>query len=105
LPIVAYPHLVKTNGESARLERIPRIRVSQIVRSYRLCGSSVEETCIQYPHLTPAEVHSAMAYYHDHRAEIDTEIEAEDRETEEALHRHTPSPWVQRMRAEGKIAD
>jgi hypothetical protein len=33
----------------------------------------------EFPHLTPAQVHDALSYYYDHRAEIDQEIsELED---------------------------
>jgi|SRR6516164_7381854 uncharacterized protein (DUF433 family) len=100
---LAYPHLAKRNGGTV-LERLPRVRVSQVVRSYHLCGSSVDQTCAQYTHLTPAEVHSAMAYYHDHRDEIDAEIEKEDRDTEEWLRNYQPSPLELRLRADGRTS-
>ena len=37
-------------------------------------GLSVEEILRDFPALHPAEVHDALSYYHDHRAEIDPEI-------------------------------
>lgn len=50
-----------------------RFRVSSIVQSYRR-GLSVEEILREFSHLHPAEVHDALSYYYDHRAEIDQEI-------------------------------
>jgi hypothetical protein len=48
------------------------------VQNYRR-GLSVEEILHEFPHLTPAQVHDALSYYYDHRAEIDQEIvELED---------------------------
>ena len=47
----AYPHIEKIEGSSARLKRMPRIRVSQIVIDYLNHGWSADEICIHYPHL------------------------------------------------------
>ena len=71
---VTYPHIVKMEGSPARLERMPRIRVAQIVMNYCDHSRSADEICIHYPHLQLAEVHSARAYDFDHQPEIDAEI-------------------------------
>src|SRR5207302_1342589 len=76
---VTYPHITKMAGSPARLARLPRIRVAQIVIDYLNHGWSADEICIHYPHLKLAEVHSAMAYYFDHQVEITSEIEAEQK--------------------------
>ena len=49
----------------------------------------------------PSEIHSAFAYYYDHQAEIDAEIGAEW-ESVKSLGNHS-SPFVRRMRAEGRL--
>jgi hypothetical protein len=74
---IAYPHINRIEGESARLQRIPRIRVAQIVMDYLAYGWSVEEMYRQHPYLQLAEIYAAMGYYFDHQAEIDAEINAE----------------------------
>jgi len=100
---VVYPHIVKTDDKPAHLERLPRIRVSQIVTDYLQSGMSADEICIHYPHLRLAEVHSAMAYYFDHQAEIDAELEEEQKLIED-WRKNTPlSPVVQRLKAKGLI--
>ncbi len=71
---VAYPHIEKPEGQPARLRRIPRVRVSQIVMDYLAHGWSVDEICRQHPYLMPAEAHAAMAFYFDHQADIESEI-------------------------------
>jgi uncharacterized protein (DUF433 family) len=38
-------------------------------------GSSPEEMHFQYPHLSLAQIHSALAYYYDHQLELDAEIQ------------------------------
>lgn len=36
---------------------------------------SIEEIIEGLPHLTAAQVHHALSYYHDHREEIEKDIE------------------------------
>ena len=88
---VAFPHIAKSRGEPARLKSHPRTRVAMIVADYLWRGWSAEETVRQYPHLTLAEVHAALAYYHDHRDEIESELAAEYRDTEAWKKAH-PTP-------------
>jgi hypothetical protein len=83
VPVEAtYPHIVIPPGETARLERLPRLRVAQIVMDHLAHGWSVEELCRHHPYLRLAEAHAAMAYYFDHQREIDGEIEAEARQAD-----------------------
>src|SRR5258706_4093243 len=98
-----YPHVEKTEGHPARLQRLPRIRVAQIVMDYLNHGWSADEIVIHYPHLKLAEVHSAMAYYFDHQEEIDGEISAEQRVIEESRKNAPPTPVELRLRAQGLL--
>ena len=47
-----------------------RIMVRTIVEQYQL-GSTVEEMLWDYPQLSSAQIHDALAYYHDHKEEMD----------------------------------
>ena len=96
---LSYPHIVKPPGEPARLERQPRTRVAMIVLDYQHRGWSAEEIVRQYPYLTLAEVHVALAYYHDHEAEIDQEIAEEWAVAEKARREAPASPVVARLKA------
>lgn len=99
MPGLDYPHIITANGEAARLERLPRIRVAQIAADYLGRGWSAEEIVFQYPHLTLAEVHSALAYYFDHRDEIDRELAEELAEAERSRHEQPESAILARLRA------
>ena len=77
MPALDYPHITHAAGDVARMERFPRIRVAQIAADHIGNGWSAEEIVRQYPHLTAAEVHAALGYFYDHRAEIDAELAAE----------------------------
>lgn len=100
--MTAYPHIVKEENQSARLEKHPRLRVSMIVSFYLSNGRSAEEICSSLPHLRLAEVYSAMAYYFDHQQEIDAEIQAELDECDAAMRSDAPrSPAHQKLKALG----
>jgi hypothetical protein len=100
---VMYPHLEQPEGQSVRLQRLPRIRVAQIAMDYLSHGWSVEEMCRQHPYLTFAEAHAAMAYYFDHQQEIDAEIRSEWEQAERDKARTSLSPFVVRMKAKGLL--
>ncbi len=98
-----YPHIFKAAAEPARLERIPRLRVSQIVADYLAHGWSPEEMCRQHPDLTLSEAHSAMAYYFDHQQEIDSELQAELEQSDSDRRAAPPSKLLARLRAQGRL--
>lgn len=51
------------------------IKVIEVAIDKIAHGSSPEEIHFQYPHLSLAQVHAALAYYYDHQSELDAEIE------------------------------
>ena len=57
-----------------------RLSVRTIVERTRL-GDSPEKIVLDYPPLTLAQVYAALSYYHEHKAEVDAEVQA----NEEAL--------------------
>lgn len=100
---ISYPHIEKVGGAPARLGRIPRVRVAQIVMDYLAFGWSPDEMCRQHPYLQPAEAHAAMAYYFDHQAEVDAEIAAELKDADSAHRAAQNSQLRLRLRAQGKL--
>jgi hypothetical protein len=97
---ITYPHISKAAGQPARLERVPRVRVAQIVMDYLAHGWSAQEMCRQHPYLNPAEVHAALGYYFDHQKEIDAEIEDEVKQIDQSAA-PLESPFAVRLRAKG----
>lgn len=68
-----YPHIVKIAGVCGGQAVIEgtRLAVWHVVDYYYKVGMSVEDIVMDWDYLTPAQVFSALAYYHDHRSEID----------------------------------
>jgi len=100
---LSYPHIDKPKNQPARLQRLPRIRVAQIVMDYLAYGWSVEEICRQHLYLRPAEAHAAMGYYFDHQEEIDREITQEWEQVQTSITRVARSPFYTRMKARGLL--
>jgi uncharacterized protein (DUF433 family) len=76
-----------------------RIAVADIVLMHLRLGQSLAEIAGKYD-LPLAAIHAAMAYYYDHRAEIDQSIE-EDQAFAEAFRRDNPSPLQEKLKRLG----
>lgn len=50
-------------------------KVVELIAEVKAYGWSPEELAYQHPHLSLAQVHSALAFYWDHQYEIDTDLE------------------------------
>lgn len=72
-------HIVSTPGICGGKPRIDghRIRVQDVAVEHEWQALSPEEICREHPELTLGEVHSALAYYYDHRDEILADIECD----------------------------
>jgi uncharacterized protein (DUF433 family) len=101
--VAIFPHIEKTNGEPAHLQRIPRVRVAQIAMDYLFHGWSVDEMCRHHPYLQLAEAHAAMTYYFDHVEEIDAEIQAEIQQSENERKQAFPSAIFLKLKSKGLI--
>ena len=61
-------------------------KVIEIVLDQLAYGWSPEEIHFQHPHLSLAQIHAALSYYHDHRTELDAAIQRQ-LDAAEALQR------------------
>jgi uncharacterized protein (DUF433 family) len=53
------------------------LTVRRLVGWYKM-GMAPEDIALEYPHLTLAQVHAALAYYHANREEIEADIAHEE---------------------------
>lgn len=70
-----------------------RIKVQHVAIWHERMGMTPEEIVATYPTLTLPAVYAALAYYHDHRAEIDADIEADERFVAEMKAKAGPSEF------------
>jgi uncharacterized protein (DUF433 family) len=93
-------HIVSTPDTCGGKPRIAgsRIQVKHIVVMHERQGMKPEEIVTEYPHLTLAGIYSALAYYHDHREQINADIRAELEWYEEMKAKH-PSRLQEKLKA------
>lgn len=90
-------HIEVTAGVAGSKPRITghRITVQNIVIWHEFMGLSPDQIATEYG-LTLGDIHAALAYYHDHRQEIDDSIRAEQAFAEE-VRAHSPSLLKQKL--------
>jgi uncharacterized protein (DUF433 family) len=90
-------HIEITPGVVGGKPRIAgrRITVQNIAIWHKRMGRSADEIASEYD-LTLADVYAALAYYYDHRAEIEKAIK-ESEEFVEALRQQTPSKVAKKL--------
>ena len=67
-------------------------------------GWSPEEIHFQHPHLSLAQIHAALGYYYDHKAEMDAQIQRGAQVAERRQSEAGESPIRKRLREMGKLA-
>jgi uncharacterized protein (DUF433 family) len=100
--------LVETRYEHVVLDdnQIPLItgttmKVIELVVAQRAYGWSPEELHFQYPQLTLGQIHSALAYYWDHKDDLDQDIARRLERVEQLQQAAPPSPLQTRLKAQG----
>src|SRR5438105_1067242 len=78
-----YPHILWNEDKGVACVAGTRLKVSDVVAHY-LAGEPVESIVENFPPHTPAEIFSALAYYHDHIDDVDREM-ADRRHRAEAV--------------------
>ncbi len=69
-----------------------KVKVIEIAVDKLTHGSSPEELHFQYPHLSMAQIHAALAFYYDHQEELESEILNRLREVNKFAARQANSP-------------
>jgi uncharacterized protein (DUF433 family) len=78
-----------------------RVRVQDIYGLAELQGKTPDEIVAALPHLTLHQVHSALAYYFQHRAEILQEIREDDDFVAALRAKLGPGPLAAKMQSTG----
>ncbi|HEY9232824.1 MAG TPA: DUF433 domain-containing protein [Blastocatellia bacterium] len=78
-------------------------KVIEVVLDKLAYGWSAEEIHEQYPYMSLAQIHAALAYYYDHQAEMDAEIERQEQEINALMEKAKDSPLRKRLREMGKL--
>ena len=90
LETVTYPHIDCSDPRKPVIAG-KNFKLIHLIREHVAYGWSAEELALNHPQLTLGEIYSALAYYSDHRAEINLDIASTEGDAEQmhADPRHT----------------
>jgi uncharacterized protein (DUF433 family) len=99
-----------TSYENIRLDAkgVPYIvgttmKVVELVLAQAAYGWSPEELHFQHPYLSMSQIHSALAYYWEHKDELDADIERRLTYAEQSRQAAIPSALAIRLREQGLL--
>jgi uncharacterized protein (DUF433 family) len=92
-------YIVKTPGVCGGQPRIAgtRIKVKHVYTWVEQMGMTPAQVVAEYPHLTRAQVHAALAYYWSHPDEIQQDIANEEKLVAEMKAEAGPSRLQERL--------
>jgi uncharacterized protein (DUF433 family) len=92
--------IVSTPGICGGRPRIDghRIQVEDVAIWHERMGMSPDQIVSEYPSITLADVHAALAYYYENRQRIDADIEDAKRYAEEMKAKAGPSLLQEKLR-------
>ena len=79
------------------------LKVVELITAQKAYGWSPEEIHFQHPYLCMNQVHSALAYYWDHKTEIDSDIENRLESAKQLHQSAAPFPLAAKLRSQGRL--
>ena len=101
-----YAH-ISFNADKTPIIAGTQTKVLMVVMDHIGHGWDAQEIHRQYPYLSLGQIHSALAYYYDHKVEMDAEIEQDLKEAgnlmAEIENVQGPSPLRAKLRPTGRL--
>jgi uncharacterized protein (DUF433 family) len=98
----AYEHIVTDEAGVPFIEGTTT-KVIELMLETLAYGWSPDELQFQHPYLTLGQIHSAFAYYWDHKDDLDRDIERRINRVEQIRRAVGPSQLVERLKARGLL--
>jgi uncharacterized protein (DUF433 family) len=102
LAATRYEHVVVDDAGVAIIAGTT-MKVTELVLEQAAYGWSPEELRFQHPYLSLGQIHSALAYYWDHREEIDRDIGQRLDRADQIQRCSAESPLIERLKSQGLI--
>ena len=99
----AYEH-VQLDAQGVPMIAGTTMKVVELVMAQMAYGWSPEELHFQHPYLTLGQIHSALAYYWDHKEALDADIEQRLHFADQSRQQAGPSPLAARLRQQGLLS-
>jgi uncharacterized protein (DUF433 family) len=99
---MSYPH-IELDAQGVPYLSGTRTKVIEVVLDRLAHHWDAEEMQRQHPHLSLAQIYSALAYYYDHQTEMDKAIEADLRSVQAIRATQGESPVRAILRSKGLL--
>ncbi len=97
-----YEHVILSDGNVPIIAGT-NMKVIELILEKTAYGWSPEELKFQHSYLTLGQIHSALAYYWDHKEELDHDIEKRFEYVNKLQRKTRDSPLESRLKAKGLI--
>ena len=94
--LTVYRH-IQVDDNNVPLIAGTTMKVVELVMAQLANGWSAEELHFQYPHISLGQIHAALAYYWDHKTELDADIARRRRYVEQRRRQSGPSPLAAKL--------
>lgn len=78
-------------------------KVAELIGEIQAHGLSPEELCYQLPHLSLGQIYSALAYYWDHKEEVDRDLEQRAQRAKQLRRELGQPPLVEKLKQRGLL--
>lgn len=102
MTMLHYPHIDVSRAGVPYIAGT-KTKVVEVVLDRLAYHWDADEIHRQHPHLSLAQIHSALAYYYDHQAEMDGEIDAQLRRVAAIRASLGESPIRLKLKAMGRL--
>jgi uncharacterized protein (DUF433 family) len=96
MPTTATNHITIDEKGVARIDG-SRMKVLHVAEDKRFNDTTPEQMQRQWPHLTLAQIHAALAYYYDHQQELDSKMDQDYAEYLKLREQAGPSPLREKL--------
>jgi uncharacterized protein (DUF433 family) len=102
MAIVDYAH-IELADNSVPIVSGTSTKVVEIVIDHIAWGWDAQQIQRQYPYLSLGQIHSALAYYYDHKPELDAEIDRREELAAKMKAQYGPGPISEKLKAMGRV--
>jgi len=79
------------------------IKVVELIGAHQAYGWSPPELHFQFPHLSMSQIHSTLAYYWDHKEELDADMARRLEYADHSRKKAGSSPLAEKLYAQGML--
>jgi len=97
-----YEHIL-LNEDRVPLVAGTNLKIIEMILEQNAHGWSAEELHFQHPYLSLGQIHSALAYYWDHKDQLDQDIETRLEQVNQIRRQIESPPLVSRLKEKGLL--